>query len=143
LSNSLLLTIVAALGFMGQGVAVAQPTATDKPTVTSIRVRLIAQNQSGQTGSAELLQEGPWPDVLVTLTMKGIRRGTSEPAEIRRGTCAKLDAKAAYTLTNATNGDTSSTLDEMQLPGLQGGKYAIVLRNAKNHSTVVACGNII
>jgi hypothetical protein len=139
----LLLTIVAALGSVGQGVAGAQPSMTDTPAVMSIRVRLAAQNHSGQTGSAELLQEGPWPDVLVTLTMKGIRRGTSEPAEIRRGTCAKLDSKAAYTLTNATNGDTSSTLDEMQLPSLQGGKYAIALRDAKNPSTVVACGNII
>jgi len=138
-----LLAIVAALGLVGQGVAGPPSTATDKPTVTSIRVRLIAQNHSGQTGSAELLQGGPWPQVFVTLTMKGIRRGTSEPAEIRRGTCAKLDTKAAYTLTNATNGDTSSTLDEMQLPGLQADKYAIVLRDAKNPSTVVACGNII
>ena len=105
-----------------------------------VSVTLSPQNNSGQSGTAVLAQQGA--NVVVTLKMTGIPAGVAEPAHIHPGTCAKLNPVPKYPLTNATNGTTTTTISNVQLSSLTGGKFAINVHNAKTLSIYVACGNI-
>ncbi len=107
---------------------------------STVTVHLTAQNNSGQSGTATLTQQGS--DVVVSLTMMGIPGGVAEPAHIHPGTCAKLNPAPKYPLTNATNGTTTTTIHNVMLSSLLGGNYAINVHNAKNLSIYVACGDI-
>ncbi len=105
-----------------------------------VTVHLMAQNGSGQSGTATLTQNGS--DVVVSVTMSGVPSGVAEPAHIHPGTCAKLNPSPKYPLTNATLGTTTTTIHNVQLSSLLGGNYAINVHNAKNLSIYVACGDI-
>jgi hypothetical protein len=103
-------------------------------------VQLSQQNGSHQSGSATLVQKGS--DVLVTLTMTGIPSGPAEPAHIHAGNCSKLNPAPKYPLTNATNGSTTTTIQNVQLASLLGGHYAINVHDPHNLARYVACGDI-
>lgn len=113
---------------------------TNMHSVSVAKVTLAAEHGSGQHGTATLTQKGS--DVVVALTMTGVPNGVAEPAHIHPGTCANLNPVPKYPLTNATNGTTTTTLKNVQLASLLGGKYAINVHNADNLKIYVACGPI-
>jgi hypothetical protein len=109
-------------------------------TATTATVRLSPQNHSGQSGTALLQQRGH--DIVVTLRMSGLPGAVAEPAHIHVGTCARLNPAPKYPLTNARNGTTMTTIRNVQLASLLGGRYAINVHNARHLSIYVACGGI-
>lgn len=124
-----------ACGIAGAASAMANLHAATKATVA-----ISAQHGSGQHGTAVLMQHGA--NVVVSLTMSGIRHGVMEPAHIHPGTCAKLNPAPKWPLTNATAGTTTTTLRGVRLATLLGGKYAINVHDPHNLAHYVACGNI-
>lgn len=107
---------------------------------STVTVHLTAQNGSGQSGTATLVQKGT--GIVVTLMMAGIAHGVAEPAHIHAGTCANLNPAPKYPLTNATQGTTTTTIPNVQLSSVTGGHYAINVHDPKNLARYVACGNI-
>lgn len=132
----LVLSVIA----LSTAVAVAAQSMSTMHSATSTRVTISAVGTSGQSGSATLVQKGN--DVLVTVTMSGIPAGVSEPTHIHAGTCGKLNPVPKYPLKSSTNGTTSTTLANLKLSSLLGGKYAINVHNSTNLKIYVACGDI-
>ncbi|HUY40969.1 MAG TPA: CHRD domain-containing protein [Candidatus Dormibacteraeota bacterium] len=122
------------------GIAGATSTMGTMHAASAATVHLTAQHHSGQAGTAVLTQKGS--NVVVRLTMSGLPAGVAEPAHIHPGTCAKLNPAPRYPLTNATNGTTTTTIHNVRLASLLGGKYAINVHNAHTLSIYVACGDI-
>ncbi len=122
------------------GIASATATMGTTHAASAATVHVTAQNHSGQSGTATLVQKGS--DVVVTLTMSGIPAGVAEPAHIHPGTCAKLNPSPKYPLTNATKGTTTTTIHNVRLASLLSGHYAINVHNAHNPSIYAACGDI-
>lgn len=79
------------------------------PTTNQITVNLSAQNGSGQSGTATLVETNG-KSVTVTFNLTGAPKDISQPAHIHMGTCAKLGA-IKYPLTNVINGKSTTTLD--------------------------------
>lgn len=130
---------LAALALNG-AIAGATSSATGMHAAAAVSVAIAPQNGSGQRGTATLRQEGA--NVVVSVVMTGVPSGSAEPAHIHPGTCAKLNPAPKYPLTSVTEGTTTTTLQNVQLASLLGGKFAINVHNAKNLSTYVACGDI-
>ena len=64
----------------------------------SVSVKMGAQNKSGESGSAKLTPEGD--QTKVEITLKGGPKGVAQPAHVHEGSCAKLDPKPKYPLSN-------------------------------------------
>jgi hypothetical protein len=78
----------------------------------------------------------------VEVSLKGAPKGVSQPMHIHEGTCAKLDPKPKYGLSNLENGKSTTTIP-VKLADLQGGNMAInVHKSAEDIKTYVACGDI-
>lgn len=126
-----LLTVLIA-GLFVTGMAFAQQK--------SVTVRIHAQNKSGETGSAKLTPEGD--QTKVEISLKGAAKAGSQPVHIHDGSCAKLDPKPKYGLSNVENGKSSTTVP-VKLDQLMGGNLAInVHKSAEDLKTYVACGDI-
>jgi LPXTG-motif cell wall-anchored protein len=97
-------------------------------------------NNSGISGTAQLIDKGSQTEVIVTLT--GEPSGASEPAHIHAGQCGPTLGKVVYPLKNIENGK-SDTIVNAPLDSIENGQFAInVHQSAANISTYVACGNI-
>jgi len=106
----------------------------------SISVPIKAQHKSGESGTAKLTPEGD--QTKVEITLKGASKAGSQPAHIHDGSCAKLDPKPKYGLSNVENGKSSTTVP-VKLDELTGGNLAInVHKSASDIKTYVACGDI-
>lgn len=102
--------------------------------------KLTAQNGSGETGTATLLQgvDG----LIVTVRTKG-GGDDPQPIHIHKGTCAKLDPKPMYPLTTLVNGKSETKLKGVKLADLEKGHYAInIHKSTKDIPTYVTCGNL-
>lgn len=118
------------------GVAGAGPAEAAGP----VTVQLTPQNNSGESGSATLSEQGTKTKVVVAVT--GQPAGVAQPVHIHKGTCAQLDPKPAYGLTTLTNGKSETTVD-VPLTALQAGGFAINgHKSAQDVKTYVLCGNI-
>jgi Cu/Zn superoxide dismutase len=105
-----------------------------------LTVRLTPQNNSGESGTATLTEEGTKTKVAVTVT--GAPAGAAQPMHVHKGTCAQLDPKPAYGLTTLANGKSETTID-VPLATLQSGGFAINgHKSAQEASVYVFCGNI-
>src|SRR5262245_52062788 len=105
-----------------------------------VTVKLGEQNNSGETGTATLTAEGS--STKVELNVKGGAKGVAQPAHIHEGSCAKLDPKPKYGLSNVTDGKSSTTVP-VSLETLTKGELAInVHKSAEDLKTYVACGDI-
>ena len=105
-----------------------------------VTVSLTPQNNSGESGTATLTEEGAKTKVVITVT--GAPPGVAQPLHVHKGTCAKLDPKPAYGLTTMANGKSETTID-VPLRTLQTGGFAINgHKSAQEASTYVFCGNI-
>lgn len=105
-----------------------------------VTVKLAPQNNSGESGTATLTEEGGKTKVVVSVT--GQSAGVAQPMHIHKGTCDKLDPKPTYGLPSLVNGKSEATVD-VSLADLQKGGYAINgHKSAQEVSTYVYCGAI-
>lgn len=105
-----------------------------------VTVKLEPQNNSGESGTATLTEEGGKTKVAVSVT--GQPAGVAQPMHIHKGTCDKLDPKPTYGLPSLVNGKSEATVD-VSLADLQKGGYAINgHKSAQEVSTYVYCGAI-
>jgi hypothetical protein len=105
-----------------------------------VTVQLTPQNNSGESGSATLTEQGAKTKVVVAIN--GAPAGVAQPLHIHKGTCAQLDPKPAYGLTTLTDGKSETTVD-VSLNALQVGGFAINgHKSAQDANTYVFCGNI-
>jgi LPXTG-motif cell wall-anchored protein len=124
------------LALLALGLTVAGTSAQ----ANKIVVTLHEQNNSGQQGTATLVDAGNGKTT-VTINISG---GSSvpQPAHIHEGTCENLNPKPAYPLTSVVNGTSQTTVD-VSLSELTREQYAInVHKSAAEVTTYVACGNI-
>lgn len=107
----------------------------------SVTVKLEAQNNSGQTGSATLFPEGEKTRVVIELL--NAPPGVAQPAHIHLGRCDNLDKAPKWPLEAVKNGR-SVTVVAASLDTILKDKVAInVHKSAAEVQTYVSCGNII
>jgi hypothetical protein len=117
----------------------AASAAADAPM--SVTVKMVAQNGSGETGTAVLTQTDD--GVKVAVTLDGAPKDTPQPTHIHEGTCAKLNPAPKYPLSNTVNGSSTSTVKGVKLSDLLAGTYAInVHKSGTEIGTYVSCGDI-
>ena len=125
------------------GLAFAQDkekSAKKKSDAKSVTVKLSQQNKSGESGTAKLTPAGD--KTKVEISLKGAPKGVSQPAHVHEGTCAKLDPKPKYGLSNVVDGK-STTEVPADIKTLRGGNLAInVHKSAEEAKVYVACGDI-
>jgi hypothetical protein len=106
-----------------------------------MQFKLHAQNGSGETGTATLLQSGD--NVIVKVRLAGAPSGVPQPAHIHMGTCDKLNPKPTYPLHNVTDGTSETTVPNVKLSDLTSGTFAInVHKSTSDLGTYVACGDL-
>lgn len=106
-----------------------------------VSVTLNAQNDSGQTGTATLTDLGNGK-IKVEVNVSNAPAGVPQPLHIHKGTCANLDPRPAFPLTNAVDGVSVTEIDAT-LAELQNGDYAINgHKSAAEASVYVFCGDI-
>ena len=128
-----ILAVAAMALFAFSGFAYAQ---SDTVTIT-----MNQQNASGQTGAAALVDAGNG-QTAVAINVTAGAAGVGQPAHIHKGTCANLDPKPAFPLTDVMNG-TSETIVNVSLAELQSSQYAInVHKSGPEASVYVSCGDI-
>jgi hypothetical protein len=106
----------------------------------TLTVTLKAQNGSGQDGTATITKTGE-NSVHVVVHLSN---GTAEPqpAHIHPGTCATLNPKPTYPLTNVVNGDSVTDVNA-NIEDLANEGFAInVHKSAAEVGTYVSCGDI-
>ena len=132
-------------GIVAGGLAFAQQPqegkkGSKKSEGLSVTVRLAQQNKSGETGTARLTPQGD--KTKVEINLKGAPKGVSQPAHVHEGSCAKLDPKPKYGLSNVVDGKSTSEVP-VSVDTLRGGNMAInVHKSADDIKTYVACGDI-
>ena len=105
-----------------------------------VTVKLGEQSNSGETGTATFTAQGD--STKVELTVKGGPKGVAQPAHIHEGSCAKLDPKPKYGLSNVTDGKSSTTVPVSLATLTKGGLAVNVHKSAEDLKTYVACGDI-
>ena len=105
-------------------------------------VKLNAQNDSGETGTATLKDTDK--GLVVSLHLTGGNSAGPQPAHIHPGTCAKLDPKPKYPLSPVKDGTSETTIKDVTVADLEKGEYAInVHKSPTEAATYVSCGNIV
>ncbi len=125
------LAVLAIVSFSGSGVYAQSMNQT---------VTLNAENASGQNGTATITSMSD-NEIKVVIDLSN---GSAEPqpVHIHKGSCANLDPKPAYPLTNLVNGK-SETMVPVGMAEFQIGGYAInAHKSATEASVYVACGDI-
>ena len=120
--------------------AMAMPGGTSGGAMNTTTVTLNAQNNSGESGTATLTDLGNG-QVKVVLDL-GAGLADPQPAHIHPGTCANLDPKPQYPLTNVVNGK-SETIVNVSMADLTKTPHAInVHKSAAEVAVYTACGDI-
>jgi hypothetical protein len=132
---------VTALAMFGLlGAASPSPDTADPSMASAVIVKLVAQNGSGENGTATLTASGM--DTIVKVSFPD-SKAPPQPAHVHLGTCATLDPTPKYPLTNVVGGASVTTLKGVSLVSLQAGGYAINIHmSTSDLKTYVACGNI-
>jgi hypothetical protein len=121
----------AAIAFSGGAPAGA---ATD-----SLTVDLHAQNGSGETGTAALMQKPEGVEIVITLANAP---ADAQPAHVHLGTCSDLGAPQ-YPLTSVTKGNSVTIVKDATIDQLLSKPMAInVHKSTSDLATYVACGDI-
>lgn len=106
----------------------------------AVTVRLDAQNNSGQTGTATLIPEGDQTRVAIELS--NAPADVAQPAHIHLGQCDKLDKAPKWPLAAVMNGK-SVTLVPASIATILKDRAAINIHKSKAEiQTYVSCGNI-
>jgi hypothetical protein len=114
------------------GAPPASATTGAKPMNFSLK----PQSDSGQTGTVTFTPEGQ--GTRVEISMSGAP-ASAQPAHVHDGSCAKIDPKPKFPLTDVVNGK-SSTLVAAPMADLANGMHAINVHKSKAEASVyVAC----
>jgi hypothetical protein len=106
----------------------------------TVSLPLKAQNKSGESGTVKLTPMGDQTKVEVSL--RGAPKGVAQPAHIHEGSCAKLDPKPKYPLSNVVDGKSSSEVPA-KMEELMGGAMAVnVHKSGDDIKTYVACADL-
>lgn len=106
-----------------------------------VTVKLEAQNNSGQNGTATLLPEGNKTKVVIEIP--NMPAGVAQPAHIHLGSCDNLDKAPKWNL-EAVKGGRSVTMVPVSLDTILKDKTAInIHKSAAEAQIYVSCGNII
>ncbi len=107
----------------------------------AVTVRLEAQNNSGQTGTATLLPQGNNTKLVIELS--NAPAGVAQPAHIHTGSCDKLDKAPKWPLEAVKNGR-SVTIVPVSIETILKDRTAInIHKSAAEVQVYVSCGNII
>lgn len=107
----------------------------------AVTVKLEAQNNSEQTGTATLLPEGNKTKVVIELS--NAPTGVAQPAHIHLGTCSNLDKAPKWPL-EPVKGGRSVTVVPVSLDTILKDRTAInIHKSAAEPQIYVSCGNII
>jgi hypothetical protein len=105
-----------------------------------VTVKLQPKDDSGVSGTATLTPQGNQTRVVVKLDDS--KSTVAQPVHFHAGTCAKLDPKPMYPLTDVIDG-ISTSMVSASVSELASGKYAInVHKSAAEVKVSVACGNV-
>ena len=127
-------TVAGAADTMGGSMMMAAP---HQATIT-----LNALNGSGESGKA-VLKDTAAHGVSVAITLTGAPAGVAQPAHIHKGTCAKLDPKPEFPLSNVVNGKSNTVVPNTSVAQLMATPNAInVHKSAAELKTYVSCGDI-
>ena len=109
-----------------------------KPQTITVKIR--AENKSGETGTAQLMQ---LPNgVQVKIALAGAP-AEAQPTHIHEGSCQKLNPAPKVMLNSVTGGTSTTFVKGAKLSDWTGGKYAInVHKSTSDLKTYVACGAI-
>lgn len=106
-----------------------------------LEVPFSAQNDSGISGTATLVEQGG--KTTVTIDLKGASDAVEQPDHIHAGTCATLDPAPTYPLNNVVKGH-SETVVDATIATLLSSPFAInVHKSAAEITTYVACADIV
>jgi len=106
----------------------------------TVTVKLEAQNNSGQTGTATLMPEGDKTKVVILLS--NAPSGIAQPAHIHLGQCDNLDKAPKWKLESVKDGS-STTVVPASLDTILKDKVAInIHKSAAEAQVYVSCGNI-
>jgi Cu/Zn superoxide dismutase len=121
--------------------ATAQSPAPAQARKMPTQLHLVAQNASGETGTATLYDGAK--GLIVKLRTSG-GGDVDQPAHIHKGTCEKLDPKPTYPLKAVHDGQSETTVEGVTIAQLQKAPYAInVHKSAKEAAIYVSCGNLV
>ena len=121
---------------LSAAVGLAMSPAFAKP----LRVPLMAENGSGESGYAMLYPHGAHTRVIVHL--KGTPKGIAQPDHIHPGTCPNVNPRPAYML-NPVKGGRSVTTVHVRLKALLAKPMAINVHESRSDmKKYVACGDI-
>ncbi len=106
----------------------------------SVQVNLVAQNESGVSGTATITDLGTG-SVRVEIDVEA-GGNAAMPAHIHPGTCADLDPKPQFPLSDVENGKSTTEVDA-SLSDIQTGAFAVNLHESTEAiETYTACGDI-
>jgi hypothetical protein len=126
---------------LGAALAAVLAATASAATPTTITIKMVAQNDSGENGTAILTQVADGTRVEVKLD--GAPKDVAQPTHIHVGNCGHINKAPEYPLTPTTNGAAVSTVKGVSLADLLKGTYAInVHKSATDIATYVSCGNI-
>jgi hypothetical protein len=107
----------------------------------TVTVKLDAQNNSGQNGTATLMPDGNKTKVVIEIP--NMPSGVAQPAHIHMGRCDNLDKAPKWNL-EAVKGGRSVTVVPVPLDTILKDKTAInIHKSAAEAQIYVSCGNII
>jgi len=107
----------------------------------TITVKLEAQNNSGQNGTATLTPQGN--KTKVTIEIPNAPSDVAQPAHIHLGSCDKLDKAPKWNL-EPVKGGRSTTMVPVSLDTILKDKTAInIHKSAAEAQVYVSCGNIV
>lgn len=116
------------------------PTPTIAGTENEMTVKLAAENNSGESGTATLKEENG--KTTVTLDLTGYTKDASQPAHIHTGVCPGVGA-VKYPLTNVVNGQSVTVLPATLSKLKEELPLAINVHKSKTEITVyTSCGDL-
>jgi hypothetical protein len=105
------------------------------------QIHLLAQNASGETGTATLLDGAK--GLIVKLRMEN-PTAPVQPAHIHKGTCDKLDPKPTYPLNPVKDGLSETEIPDVTIAMLEKAPFAInVHKSGPEAAIYVTCGNVV
>ena len=123
------------------------PTEAPAPGPTNVTINLNELNESGVTGTANLVDNGDGT-TNVSLALTGDAVTGDHPAHIHEGTCADLDPNPIYPLADVDDAGVSEnsgeTAVEVELAELLASPHAVNIHlSAEEIGVYVACGEIV
>jgi hypothetical protein len=129
--------VLLALGFAGS-LSVAVPAAGASQSLT---IKMVAENHSGENGTATLTQVAD--GVRVSVLLAHAPAGIAQPTHIHIGTCSNINKAPEYGLASTVDGKGDSTVRGVTLQQLLDGHYAVnVHKSGTELGTYASCGNI-